>query len=329
MDAATYKPNLTFLGLLVGGIIVFVLVLALLRGGTPSSNLTFIGPYDLKESAAALRGSDFGTIAQSTQYLTSSAATFQGFVYLDTLTKTGEHSPCGTDPSKPSCDSGAYQTCTCESAQTCRSCEHEGYRTLFTLYDIYTFEILSVPDASRQAKVSSQLTVLTTQNTPSGKSLFKETISLSALPLQKWTLITVAHEGRRIDVYYNDLIVASATLENLPATMSLNGSYVNAGDSGLTGTFGCLRFYTHALTGPEVANVYAGLVDTRGFPTELDTAKAQASAAVSKATPGGLFNRVSGGAFRMPTLTFQPLPGEKPLQLGSISSLYAVESPYG
>ncbi len=173
MDAASYKPNLGFLGLLVGGIILFVVVLAFLRGGTPSSNLTFIGPYDLKESAAALRGSDFGTVAQSTQYLTASAATFQGFVYLDTLTKTGEHSPCGTDPSKPSCDSGAYQTCTCESAQTCKSCEHEGYRTLFSLYDIYTFEILSVPDASRQAKVSAQLTVLTTQNTSSGKSLFK------------------------------------------------------------------------------------------------------------------------------------------------------------
>lgn len=328
MDAVG-KVNVGFIGILVVAIVVAVLVAVFLRGSTPASDLTFIGPYDLKTYAPALRASDFGTPARSRQFLTEGAGTFQAFVYLDTMTKTGEHSPCGSDPNKPSCDSGAYRTCPCETQTSCANCSHEGYKTLFTLYDVYTFEILNVPDASRQAKVSAQLTVLTAQPMSSGgKGLYKETISLTALPLQKWAMITIVHEGRRVDVYYNDSLVASAHLEFLPSTVSLKGDYVNAGDAGLTGTMGCLRFYSRALLGNDIRNQYTGFVDTRGSPIELDTVNAQASAAISKLTPGSLLGRLSGGIFRAPTVSFQPLPEEAPLQLGSISSVYALESPY-
>jgi hypothetical protein len=250
------------------------------------------------------------------------------------MAKTGEYVPCGSSPAEPTCDTGAYRACRCEAIATCKECDHKGYKMLFSLYGVYTLEVLNVPDASRPNAVSAQLTVLTTQNTTSGKELYKETVSLPALPLQKWVMITLVHEGRRVDVYYNDGLVASAKLENLISTDNFNLTYVDVGDSGLTGIMGLLRFYGGAITGTNVKSQYSTQVDTRGAPVEIDTQQAQYSTAISKAQAGSLLSRLcldgsclSGGMFRPPNVTFQ-VAAEGPAQVGTISSLYALDTPY-
>lgn len=333
MDAIG-RLNIGFIGIVVVVIVAIVIAFAVIRPSTPSSDASFVGPYGLKERNSAVKASDFGTPAQASNFLKAGAASFSAFVYLDTMSKTGEYVACGSAPNQPSCDSGVYSACACESIATCNNCSHAGYKVLFSLYDVYVFEVLNVPDASRPNAVAAQLTVLTTQNTTSGKTLYKETLSLKALPLQKWVMVSVVHDGRRIDVYYNDSLVSSATLENIPTVSSLNGSYVEVGDTGLTGAIGCLRFYGSTLNSNSVQGLYNAQIDTRGAPIELDTEKAQASAAISKAAPGSMLERMcldgsclSGGTFRMPTVSFG-VPTEKPLTLGSISSIYAVESPY-
>lgn len=322
--------NMTFLGILILLVILGVVVLAAMRGGSVSPVVTFGGPFDLQTRNTAVRSSDFSTPTQASAFLRNGAGTFQTFVYLDTIAKTGEYTPCGSSPAEPSCDNGLYRTCPCESKTACVQCVHKGYKTIFSLYGVYTFEALNVPDASRQNAVAAQLAVLTT----SSGSLFKETVALPPLPLQKWVMVTVVHEGRRIDVYYNDRLQSSATLENHISTDNFNMTYVDVGDSGLTGVVTLLRFYDSAAAGHDVGAHYVNQVDTRGAPVETNAQKAEYSTAISKASSGSLLNRLcldgsclSGGMFRPPTVTFQAAADE-PAQIGSISSLYALDTPY-
>ncbi len=327
--------NIAFLGTLVLVVIIGVVMLATITSAAPSADVTFGGPFELKSKTSAVTSSDFGTPAQADAYLTSGAGSFQAFVYLDTMAKTGEYTPCGSSPAEPSCDTGAYRACPCEAVATCNNCVHKGYKTIVTLYGVYTLEVLNVPDASRPNAVAAQLAVLTTQTASGGsRVLFKETVSLPAFPLQKWTMITIVHEGRRVDVYYNDGLVASAQLENVISTSNFNLSYVDVGDTGLTGVAGLLRFYRRAVNGGDVRSQYSSQVDTRGAPVEMNTEKAQYSTAISKAQPGSLLSRLcldgsclSGGMFRPPNVTFQPI-ADQPAQMGTISSLYALDTPY-
>ncbi len=326
--------NIAFLGTLVLLVIVGVVMLATITNAAPMADITFGGPFELKTRNSAVRSSDFGTPAQADAYLKSGAASFQAFVYLDTMAKTGEYIPCGSSPADPSCDTGAYRACPCEGVATCNQCTHKGYKTIVSLYGVYTLEVLNVPDASRPNAVAAQLAVMTMQNASGGRSLFKETVSLPAFPLQKWTMITVVHDGRRVDVYYNDGLVASVQLENMISTDNFNLSYVDVGDSGLTGIIGLLRFYRRAVNGGDVRSQYSTQVDTRGAPVEMNTQKAQYSTAISKAQPGSLLSRLcldgsclSGGMFRPPSITFQPAP-DQPAQIGTISAQYALDTPY-
>ena len=322
--------NITFLGTIVILVVLGVVILAAMRGGAVSPVVTFGGPFDLKSRNTAVSSSDFGTPAQASAYLRNGSGTFQTFLYLDTIAKTGEYSPCGSSPAEPACDTGLYRTCGCESKTACNQCVHKGYKTIFSLYGVYTLEALNVPDAGRQNAVAAQLTVLTT----SSGSLFKETVALPALPLQKWVMVTVVHEGRRVDVYYNDKLLSSATLENHISTDNFNMTYVDVGDAGLTGVATLLRFYDGAANGYDVKSQYVNQVDTRGAPVETNAQKAEYSTAISKSNAGSLLSRLcldgsclSGGMFRPPTVTFQA-GADEPAQMGSISSLYALDTPY-
>lgn len=316
--------NMSFLGIIVILVIVGVVLLATVsRGTTANAVATFPGPFELAGRSTAVRSNDFGTPTQASAFLRNGAGTFQTFVYLDTIAKTGEYMPCGSSPAEPSCDSGLYRTCECESKTACQQCVHKGYKTLFSLYGVYTLEVLNVPDASRPNAVAAQMAIHTT----SGSSLFKETVALPALPLQKWTMVTVVHEGRRLDVYYNDKLITSATLENMISSENYNMTYVDVGDSGLTGVMTLLRFYEGAATGYQVNSQYVSQVDTRGSPVEINTEKAEYSTAISKASAGSLLGRVSGGMFRPPNVTFQS-SADGPAQVGSISAMYALDTPY-
>jgi hypothetical protein len=97
-----------------------------------------------------------------------------------------------------------------------------------------------------------------------------ETIPLDPIPMQKWTMITIAKEGRRIDVYYNDRFVSSTSLNNMIVGTG-DGTVVVAGDVGLSGSIGIVRFDTTRLNVGAVSSIYSQLADTRGAPTTIDT----------------------------------------------------------
>ena len=154
------------------------------------------GPYLLSGGIQVIGNSDLGSSPNT--FLTSGQGTFQCFVYLDGNVRTGNASDCGTDPAGPSCGTGTYQECPCETDISCSNCKHSGYKNLVNLYDTLRIEILTMPDASRQRSVSSQITVKTS---PTQTTYAIETFPLPPLPEQKWTMITISKQGRQICGY--------------------------------------------------------------------------------------------------------------------------------
>lgn len=320
----------------VGILLAIVIVIGLsvgviyaLKNPIPSAT-TFEGPFPLTKRATAVSSSDFPSTAEATMYVTEGSATFQAFVYPDTLAQTAKVSGCGRGPQTPSCESGLYPVCECGT--DCANCAHEGYRTLVRLYGIYTIEVLNVPDASRQNAVATQLTVVTGTATKK----FVETIPLPPLNLQVWTMITLCHDGRRMDVYYNDALVSSSKTDYALVNRTNSVNFIEVGDAGLTGTIGLLRFYRGAATTTEVAATYTALADTRGNPTGLLTTPTAYSAAVARLDSGSLLSRLCldgsclpAGNLRAPAITLPQGLGEPTdIPAGSISTLYALESPY-
>ena len=102
------------------------------------------------------------------------------------------------------------------------------------------------------------------------QSTFEETIPLPEIPLQKWTMVTVAREGRRFDVYYNGKLVASKRTQYLVDTRSGFGPII-AGDPSLTGKIALVESFPQKLSEHEVMEKYKANADTTGKPTLPDT----------------------------------------------------------
>jgi len=318
-------------------IIIIVVIVAIAIGilfmlmKSPPSTTVFRGPFPLSANKSIVQASDFKSVAESTIFLTAGEATFQAFVYLDTLSKTGTYSACGTASNQPDCSGGLYGVCQCTSRSDCKNCAHDGYKNVLSLYGVYRLEILNVPDASRQNAVSAQLVVKTTAPKGDGTNdIFSETVPLPPISMQKWVMITISHEGRRVDVCYNDNMVSSYTLENTILNSNFDITYVNAGDNSVSGSIGLLRFYPSRLPLTQVSNIYASLVDTRGAPTELVTDSSTVSASITAPTPGSLLSRLNVSGLRAPSITISDIGNiyGTDSKIGSISSVYSLTSPY-
>jgi len=195
-------------------------------------------------------------------FLTSGQGAFQCFVYLDGNIRTGNASDCGTDPTVPSCGTGTYQECNCDTDVSCSACKHSGYKNLLNIYDTFKVEILTQPDASRQKSVSAQITVKTS---PTQSTYAIETFPLPPLPEQKWTMITVSKQGRQVFVYYNSSIVLSKkALHAFSISPSASQTPVYAGDTNLSGSLAMATFFINHQSIPDVQGRYAQMVDTRG-----------------------------------------------------------------
>jgi len=333
--------GIVYIGIIFGIVIIALIFILILKKNAPAT-VFYRGPFFLTKKASIVTGSDFKTDKEATRFLTAGEGTFQAFVYLDTLSKTGSYAACGTASNQPDCSTGLYGVCKCTGKADCGNCRHDGYKNVVALYGVYNLEILNIPDASRQNAVSTQLAIKTTASTSTGTNdVFVETIPLPALPMQKWVMITIAHDGRRIDVYYNDNLVSSSTLENTISTNTYDLTYVEAGDNSLSGTIALLRFYSSRLPTGQVASIYKSLVDTRGAPLDLSTDASQITAAITAPTAGSLLSRLcldgscaSSGSFRAPSVTLPQVMDSvnniygSSSAMGSIASIYSLNSEY-
>lgn len=304
-------------GLVVVIIFVSVTIFVLFKPKAAPQSISVNGPFDLSKSQSIIPMS-----LDNNGFLKGGAGTFQCFVYMDSLARTGEVNTCGIQPNQPSCASGLYGECPCSNMNDCGNCNHPGYREIVSLYGVYRLEVMNVPDAGRQNAVSSQLAVRTTDST----TAYIETISLPPLPAQKWTMISITRSGRQISVYYDDRIVSSSKLLNLPVETNVGGYISRAGASGLSGNIGLIYLTEEVMGTTAISSKYTYMTDTRGAPINIESKMTDFSAATQFHQSSPLLSN----SFDLPRMSnIDPIP-----VLGSagpstsISPLYNVRSSY-
>ncbi len=237
-----------------------------------------LGPYSLNkvntifDNTAALNFQRLGSF------------TVQGFVYIVPLSRTPTAMNCNT-PGNPSCEDGRFHRCPCGNSAECAKCERPGYLPVIQVSNVAFFEVLVAPDAGRQGKAMTQLSLKTESNmdisgsatdasgvpvdasgNTTSSSKYIEVLSLPPIPLQKWTMVTISKEGRRYDVYYNDtLVLSKRTQFKIAESSSALG--ITVGNPGLNGNAGGFTVYDSAQNSLDVSKAYSDNVDTRGAPS--------------------------------------------------------------
>lgn len=223
------------------------------------------GPFNLREGKQIA-----DTKAAQSMLASGNTGTFQAFVYPIFFQRTGQLSLCSDgstpQPGEPDCNSGRFGMCACVGTD-CSPCKHVGYVNLLNISNVIRLELLNAPDASRRNAALVQLVVRTLRNkaTTNTTEVVEETIALPSLPIQKWTLITIAREGRRYDVYYNASLVSSKRTEHVLDINSAIGPVI-AGDSKLQGSIVDITVVSDRLSASQVAYNYTKLADTNGQP---------------------------------------------------------------
>jgi hypothetical protein len=287
------------LGLIVLGVVLYFV----LRPTSPSTTTIKNGPFDLSKIENAINASDFATNTIANAFVNDGEGTFQCFVILDALSRTGGHVDCGVGSNKPDCDSGLYNVCTCTAVGDCTNCKHEGYQPVFTIHGIYTLEVMNAPDASRPSGVATQLTVRTKTDNAGTPITQIETINLPPIDHQKWVMITIAREGRRLDIYYNNTLVSSSKLNNIVSTVT-NGTPLTTGNYMLSGKIGALSFLPNRQSIQDVSSTYAKLTNTRGDPSMFTTASTTHSYTVNSKAPTSIISSLclDGSCLSFPKL---------------------------
>lgn len=245
--------------------VVVIMTAFLFSPWNPFETKSGKGPYQLQ------RLQEIGDVKDTQTILTATnSGTLQAFVYPLAFQRTGTVSMCsdGTtpQPGEPDCNSGRFGMCECEGTD-CSKCKHIGYVNILNISNVVRLEMLTSPDASRQNAALVQLVVRTLQKkvTSNDTKVVEETLVLPMIPIQKWTMITIARDGRRYDVYYNSKLVFSKRTEHVLDINSAVGPIVS-GDANLYGSITNVEVFSRRLTGAEVAANYSKLADTTGKP---------------------------------------------------------------
>jgi hypothetical protein len=207
------------------------------------------------------------TTDDSQKFLRGNAGTFQVFGYVIPGQRTGKTTVCDTKPGgDPSCTTERYGLCACDKAD-CSPCIHKAYSSLINIGNVVKLEILAAPDAGRQKQASAQLSVRTTGFQPgqSQAQINMETFALPAIPFQKWTFVTISREGRRFDIYYNDVLVFSKRTQYSLDT-SAGGSPIIAGQDDFTGVVVLPSITETRMNADDVRRTFNEKAKTNGEP---------------------------------------------------------------
>ena len=188
-------------------------------------------------------------------------------VYINTSPKTISSVECvnveETTTLSQSCTDYSFTSCTCNSINDCGNCRTGSYLSpLLSLGNCVNLLVSGHVTQTDKPYVSTLLTI----KTASSSSTHIESISLPAIPLQKWTVVTLVQEGRRIDVFYGADTVASTYLKYTPIPANTTDSWKVGGMSGWVGQVGLFSTTLVPRTSTDVAQDVAQLVDTTGLP---------------------------------------------------------------
>jgi len=170
----------------------------------------------------------------------------------------------------PSCADYSFKTCAC-STPACTNCiltsPSTGYMTkLLFIGDSLELWASGYTSQNDKPYVPALLKIRTSSD-PS--TFYMESISLPAIPLRKWTVLTIVKEGRRFDVYYGAKSVASKLCDYVPVPPSM-GSQWYSGDPRWKGSIGLFAATQTVQTTDDVEKDVSSIVNSRGIPYYLE-----------------------------------------------------------
>jgi hypothetical protein len=89
------------------------------------------------------------------------------------------------------------------------------------------------------------------------------TMTLPGVPLQRWSQVTVAFEGRTFDLYVNGQLIKSHSLKNLPRAST---SSITIVPGGIMGQLAYVQLWARRLTVQETASNFTDTSDSQGRP---------------------------------------------------------------
>jgi len=192
-------------------------------------------------------------------------------VYIQNAPKTISNVNCvnviDTTKLSQSCNDYSFTSCTCNTANDCSNCKPDSYlSSLVSLGKYVNLLVSGYVSHTDKPLVSTLLTI----QTASSSSIHIETISLPAIPLQKWTVVSLVQEGRRIDVYFGVNLVATTYLKYTPVPAA-GSEWTVGGMNGWSGHIGLFSKTLSPRSSNDVSNDVAELVDTTGLPYALQS----------------------------------------------------------
>ena len=167
----------------------------------------------------------------------------------------------------PSCADYTFKTCKCNGA-SCAGC---GVTSPYLSRVLHIGDALELWASGYTSTNDKPLVpaLLKIKTATDSSQHFVESLSLPAIPLQRWTVVTIVKEGRRIDVYYGQKAVASKLCDNLPLSPS-GSDWMACGMNGWKGKIGLFTGAIKAKTQDDVNADVEALVNTRGIPFYLE-----------------------------------------------------------
>jgi hypothetical protein len=174
----------------------------------------------------------------------------------------------------PDCTDYQYKPCKCVGAD-CSYCAldntNKGHMSrLLNISDFVQLWASGYTNQNDKPYVPALLKIRTGKDT---SQHYMESIALPAIPLQKWTAITIVKEGRRFDIYYGAKLEVSKMTENVPIEPDPTIQWI-AGNNRWKGQIGLFKGFTSMRTGDDVEADMHELLNTRGIPYYQDTALA-------------------------------------------------------
>ena len=250
-------------------VIVFIVLYALPR---PTKGSTDVYPLKSAAVTSILSNSDFAWSAKpcSVRFLLQITQAPRTLQAVDCVPPPASTPMSTFDPTCPTYD---FATCKCQGI-SCTECNKK------TTNNSYLSKIFRIGDCvelwcagyttSNDKPYVPALLKIKTSTDPT--QWFYESVSLPAIPLQRWTVITIVKEGRRFDIYYGAKMVATKVLDHFPlAPSSLDQWIAGSNDLGWSGKIGYLSVFTHAENSDDVLADVASVVDTRGVPYDQIT----------------------------------------------------------
>ena len=244
-------------------IIVIILIVAYLtiRYLNPSKENTNM--YDLSKSTLALPNA-------SLPWDMKTPSSLRFAVYIRSSPKTVANINCSnsvdTTTLTQSCTEYTFTTCACNNTNDCSNCTPDSYlSSLISLGTCVNLLLSGYVSQSDKPMVSTVLTI----KTSSATNVHIESIPLPAIPLQKWTIVTLVQEGRHISVYYGDNSVASTYLKYYPVPAHKTDVWMAGGLNGMPGWSGSIGLFSPSLshvTSADIAKDIENLVDSTGMP---------------------------------------------------------------